>query len=193
MPENPKDAIYTNQFRPWMTNVCRVLAARRIPSRLGYPAIPDAWFTIKGRGRGSSVIGIYGGLAFLPQIWDTVVAQWENDRNRPLTLQARTAPERGRENLRISDRWHFFLPGFGGPYEKQYILHNEVDDVKAVRKRIVSLLKYSISADSFYEMHSLKVHLAAFWVPRYIPDADITVISRAGQGLSAAPAIWSAL
>ncbi|KAK3305630.1 uncharacterized protein B0T15DRAFT_379455, partial [Chaetomium strumarium] len=166
LPENPRDAVYSNQFWPWMTNVCRVLAAGRIPSRPGYPAIPDAWFTIKGRGRRGSVIGTYGGLAFLPQLWDTVVAQWEKDKLRPLTLEARTGPERGGENLHISDRWHFFVPGFGGPYEKQYILHEDVDNVMAVRQRIVGLLKASMSADGFSKMHSLEVHLpgAGFFI-----------------------------
>jgi hypothetical protein len=166
MPENPKDAIYTSQFGPWMANVCRVLAAGRIPSRPGYPAIPDAWFTIKGRGRGKNVTGTYGGLAFLPQLWDAVVAQWEKDRVQPLTLEARTAREEGREDLRISDRWHFFFPGFGGPYDKQYIVHEDVDNVKAVRLRIVGLLKSSMPADSFSKIGSLEVHLpgAGFFI-----------------------------
>ncbi|KAK4237536.1 hypothetical protein C8A03DRAFT_34516 [Achaetomium macrosporum] len=166
MPENPRDVIYTNQFGPWMTNVCRVLAAGQIPSRPGYPPIPDAWFTVKGRGRGNSVIGTYGGLAFLPKLWETLVARWENDRVGPVTLQARTAPEHGQDNLRISDRWHLFLPGYGGRYEKQYILHDEVDDVKSVRQRIVSLLKSSMSVDSFSKIHSLEVHLpgAGFFI-----------------------------
>ncbi|KAK4149934.1 hypothetical protein C8A00DRAFT_37465 [Chaetomidium leptoderma] len=161
MPENPRDAFYSNQHGPRMASICRVLAAGRLPNRPGYPAVPDAWFTIKdqGRGRGSKEIGTYGGLAFPPQLWDTVVAQWEKDKTAAITLEARTGRGEERENLSISDRWHLFLPGLSHPYEKQYILHDEVDDARLVRQALISLVKGSMSDKSFGKAQSLEVHL----------------------------------
>ncbi|AEO68194.1 uncharacterized protein THITE_2145404 [Thermothielavioides terrestris NRRL 8126] len=167
MPENPKDVVYTNQFGPWMAQVCRVLAAGRIPGRPGYPAIPDAWFTVESKDRESSAVGTYGGLAFLPQLWASIIAHWQKDKSTPVTLVARTPRT-------ISDRWHLFLPGLAHPYEKQYILHSEVDDVKTVRRRIVSLLKNSMSSDSYRRIRSLEVH---------VPGAGFFIVSEAAPEL----------
>ena len=160
MPWNPADVIYTNQYGPWVANICRVLAAGRIPGRPGYPAIPDAWFSVKGRGRGAKELGTYGGLASLPQLWDAIVSQWEKGKDLPVTLDAKTGPEHDKGGeLHITDRWHVFLPGLGRPYAKQFILHEKVGDVKAVRQWITSLVKDSMSAESFAKVHSLQIHL----------------------------------
>lgn len=160
MPENPRDAAFANQYGPWVANVCRVLAAGRIPGRPGCPAIPDAWFTLKGRGRGTTgVAGTYGGLCALPQLWDAIVSEWERDPSAMVTLEARTGPQHGKRQVRISDRWHLFLPGLDRPYEKQYILHSEVDDAECVRQRIMGLVKDSMSEESFAQISSLEVYL----------------------------------
>ena len=159
MPWNPADVIYSNQYGPWMENVCRVLAAGRIPKRPGYPAIPDAWFSVKGRGRAAKELGTYGGLAFLPQLWDAIVSQWEKSPDAPVILEAKTGPEHDRGELQITDRWHVFLPGLGRPYAKQFILHEKVVDVKLVRQWITTLVKDSMSAESFANLHSIQVHL----------------------------------
>ncbi|KAK3292893.1 uncharacterized protein B0H64DRAFT_464638 [Chaetomium fimeti] len=163
MPENPADAIYTNQYGPWMANVCRVLAAGRIPGRPGYPAVPDAWFTL-GRGLRNSEIGAYGGLVFPPQLWEAIVEKWENDQAAQVNLEAVTGPERDDGS---SNCWHFFLPGtsspyqtqYISPYEKQYIPHNEVGDVVVVRHRIMALVTRFMSAASIAAMQYLQVYL----------------------------------
>ena len=159
MPENPADVIYSNQYGPWVASLCRVLAAGRIPGRPGYPAIPDAWFSVKGRGRGAKELGTYGGLAFLPQLWDAIVVQWEKGLSIPVTLEAKTGPEHDGGELQLTDRWHVFFPGLGRPYAKQFILHEKVVDVKLVRQWITTLVKDSMSAESFSKVHSLHMHL----------------------------------
>jgi hypothetical protein len=183
MPENPGDVVYTNQSGPWMANVCRVLSAGRIPGRPGYPAIPDAWFTVPGQGRGSSAVGTYGGLAFLPQLWDTIVAKWEDDPAGQIRLEARTGPE---SETTISNRWHLFLPGVSRPYEKQYILHDEVDSVKSVRQAIVGLVKSSMSDASFSKIKSLEVHLPGAGFFLVLEGAPELVVSMTDKDLDAA-------
>lgn len=155
MPENPADVIYTNQYVPWMANVCRVLAAGRIPGRPGYPAIPDAWFTLRYP-PGDNEGGTYGGLAFPPPFWDAMVKAWEDDQIASTQLQARTGPG---SNDGTTDRWHLFFPGTTLPYEKQYILHSEVGNVQLVRQRIMDLLGRSMVSTGFSRIQAVEVYL----------------------------------
>lgn len=156
MPENPEDAAYTNQYGPWMTNVCRVLSAGRIRGRPGCPAVPDAWFTLKGREAGAENVGAYGGLAFPLPLWNMMVTKWKKDHTNPVTLEARSGTGSETES---SGHWHLFIPGVVSPYERQYIAHDELDNVQTVRQRILELLHDSMPNTSFTEMRSLEVHL----------------------------------
>lgn len=153
MPDNPADVAYANQYGPWMANVCRVLAAGRIPGRPGYPAIPDAWFTL-GSPPGNG-IGTYGGLAFPPQLWDAMVGLWEDEHTAPVKLEAVMGPE---SKHGTTNRWHLFLPGTVSPYEKQFILHSEVGDAKLVRQRIMKLVR-SMSPASFSLVQAIEIYL----------------------------------
>ncbi|KAH6847572.1 hypothetical protein B0I37DRAFT_325941 [Chaetomium sp. MPI-CAGE-AT-0009] len=177
MPENPADVIYTSQYGPWMANVCRVLAAGRIPGRPGYPAVPDAWFALD-RGLRNNTSGTYGGLAFPSQLWEAIVEEWEEDRTTQLKLEAVTGPE---NESGTSGRWHFFLPGTGSPYEKQYIPHKEVGNVKLVRQRIMSLVRRFMSAESFAVMQYLEVYLPGtrfFLDPADAPDVTVSMADK---------------
>ena len=176
MPENPVDVIYTNQYGPWMTNVCRVLTPGRIPGRPGYPAIPDAWFTISDPP--GNEIGTYGGLAFPPQLWDIMVELWEDDQTAPVKLEAVMGPE---SKDGTSNRWHLFLPGTSSPYEKQFILHSEVGDVKSVRQRIMELVRRSMSTASFSLIQSVEVYLPGpgfFLASTEGPELTVSVADR---------------
>jgi hypothetical protein len=155
MPEDPRAVLSISQYGPWMAHVCRILTLGRIPSRPGYPAVPDGWFTIKVRGQKPQEVGAYGGLAFPPQLWDMIVAHWEKNGAVGPTLEIRRGPARKPAK---SDRWHFFLPGVNLPYEKQYLLHDEADDVSAVRRRIMGLVKSSMSHRTFSQLQSLAIH-----------------------------------
>ncbi|GAB1317760.1 hypothetical protein MFIFM68171_07970 [Madurella fahalii] len=161
MPDNPTDVVYTNLYSKWMAHICRVLAAGRIPGRPGYPAIPDAWFSVADsvRNTGGHGIGTYGGLLFLPQSWSAVAHKWEVDKYSVLRLQARTGRKPRDHKGRISDRWHLFLPGVIGPYEKQYILHDEVGSVRVVQRTIMDLVRSSMSSESFSKLKSIEVYL----------------------------------
>jgi hypothetical protein len=163
MPENPRDVAYTNQYGDWMRHICRVLVPGKIPGRPGYPAIPDAWFSIREslRGQAAKNISTYGGLCFLPQLWELILDKWEKGRSQHLQLSATTAPESGTgaSGIRISDRWHLFLPGLARPYEKQYIPHQEVDNVQYVGDAIMSLIKESMSQKTFSKLKSLEVYM----------------------------------
>jgi hypothetical protein len=176
MPENPADVNYTNQYGPWMTNVCRVLTPGRIPGRPGYPAIPDAWFTL-GYPPGNG-IGTYGGLAFPPQLWDIMVELWEDDQTSPVKLEAVMGPE---SKDGTTNRWHLFLPGTGSPYEKQFILHSEVGDVKSVRQRIMELVRCSMSTASFSLVQSVEVYLPGagfFLASTETPELTVSVTDK---------------
>lgn len=153
MPENPRNAIYSNQYAPWMAHVCRVLTAGRIENRPGYTPVADAWITIRGRSRGANVIGTYGGMCFLPQLWDAVVSEWERDHNAVVTLEARTGHKAG------ADRWYILLPGLGRQYEGQYILHEEVDNIDVVRDRIMTLVETSMTDGAFTKLDGLELYL----------------------------------
>ncbi|AEO59805.1 hypothetical protein MYCTH_2308347 [Thermothelomyces thermophilus ATCC 42464] len=178
MPENPEDVVHTNEYGPWIASVCRVLAAGRIPGRPGYPAIPDAWFTVGGHGAGDQEIGTYGGQAFLPQLWDIVVAKWRDDPGSLLELKARTGPE---DEAKVSDRWHLFVPGLACPYEKQYVLHDEVDDVGLVRRRILDLVRCSASHESYSKLQSLEVYLPGTGFSLVTVEGPELVVSLTGR------------
>ncbi|KXX81055.1 hypothetical protein MMYC01_202774 [Madurella mycetomatis] len=161
MPDGPRDAAYANLYSKWMAHICRVLVVGRIPGRPGYPAIPDAWFSVADsiRGEGGHGMGTYGGLLFLSQSWGAIVHRWEIDKSSALHLQARTDPKFGDQKGRITDHWHLFLPGVAGPYERQYILHREEDSVRIARRTIIDLVRSSISPESFAKLQSVEVYL----------------------------------
>ncbi len=187
MPENPKDVILTEEYAPAMAHVCRVLAAGRIPGRPGYPAVPDAWFTVQGLGRGVEQVGSYGGLAFLPQLWDGIVKQWEKDPAAPLILEARTAA--GLDGKEVSDRWHIFLPGADCPYDKQYIPHYEAENAPGLQKRIMALLKSTMDGKSFAALQCVEFHLPGGGM--FIPTSKAgrrrgLVVSTTGKDLNTA-------
>ncbi|KAK4102395.1 hypothetical protein N658DRAFT_395566, partial [Parathielavia hyrcaniae] len=148
MPENPEDVIYYNMYGPWMEMVCRVLTPGRIANAPGYPAIPDAFFSVKERGRKARAC-TYGGIVFLPEQWESIVSQWKADPNARVTLEATVRSELGSPFHQISDRWHVFIPGAGLPYEKQYILHDEIEEPEVLEKRIINLVQRSVSKVNF--------------------------------------------
>lgn len=152
MPDNAGEVVDTNVFSQWMRHVCRVLAPGRIPGRPGYPAIPDAWFSVADSTQGGSPypVGTYGGLIFPSQSWHSIVERWETNKVFALRLQART---------RTNDCWHLFIPGASCPYEKQYIMHRELGDVQSVRRAIMDLVQSSMSPESFSQLKSLEIYL----------------------------------
>jgi hypothetical protein len=156
MPENPHRILYTNQYGPWMENVCRILTAGRIPGRPGRPAIPDAWFTVKDPSMAKG-IGTYGGLAFPPALWDLIVDQWLEDKSDVVTLEANTG---GKKQDEASNRWHMFLPGAGHLYKHQYILFDEVEDANTVMARVAHLVEASLTDEESYgRIAGLQVYL----------------------------------
>jgi hypothetical protein len=156
MPENPHSLFYTNQYGPWMENVCRVLTAGSITGRPGRPAVPDAWFTVKDQSRAKG-IGTYGGLAFPPALWDSIVDQWLKGDSDVVTLEAKTG---GKEQDGASNRWHVFLPGAGHPYKYQYVLLDEVEDANTVMKRVMHLVEASLThEESQGRIAGLQVYL----------------------------------
>ncbi|KAK4132731.1 hypothetical protein BT67DRAFT_450874 [Trichocladium antarcticum] len=156
MPQNPRDVVFANQYGPWMANVCRVLAAGRIPGRPGYPAVPDAWFTIKGESE-HSVLGSYGGLSFLPQLWEAIILEWEKKAGL-VTLEARTSALMGD----VSDRWHLHGVGCTSEYAASYIKHTDLDNPGKVVETMAGLVLDS------KKIVSLEL---------YLPGAGVSVVS----------------
>jgi hypothetical protein len=177
MPENPEDVVYTNDFAPWMASICRLLAPGRIEDCPGQPVVSDAFFTVKGQGRLSKLPGTYGGLAFLPELWDAIVDHWIKDKTAPLTLEATVRSELGLIDHQLSDRWHLFLPGAARPYEEQYIFHDEIDFPHLVQRKIMRLLRRSMSGKSFSKMGWLEVYLSGgeFFLAEESPEITIPV------------------
>jgi hypothetical protein len=132
MPQNPRKVIYSNQYGPWMAHVCRVLAAGRIPGRPGLPTVPDAVFTIKGQDPREDDFHSYGGLYFLPLLWDAIISEWERDKAGMVTLEART----GRGHKEDSHQWQFFRLDLMFGYGWTSIRHNDVDNIDKVYKTI---------------------------------------------------------
>jgi hypothetical protein len=177
MPVTPGYNTYTNMFGLWMKSVCRLLAPGRIENRPGQPPVPDAFFTVKGQGRRSKLPGTYGGLVFLPELWDAIVDHWRKDKTATLTLEATVRSELGLIDQQVSDRWHLFLPGAARPYEEQYIFHDEIDFPHVVQQKIMRLLKRSMSGKSFSKMSWLEVYLSGseYFLGEEAPDIAIPV------------------
>ncbi|KAK4217560.1 hypothetical protein QBC37DRAFT_369983 [Rhypophila decipiens] len=152
VPQNVSAVEYTNQYGPWMANICRVLAPGRIPGRPGRPAIPDAFIGVKNVPSHSQHIGSYGGLAFLPQLWHKIVRSWEKDPLKTVTLQALTT------NEGLSDRFFLFLPGDSAGYSyKNFIRHINASDPEVVGNLILQFVKDSMSAESYSQLTGVSV------------------------------------
>ncbi|KAM7194372.1 hypothetical protein V8F33_007260, partial [Rhypophila sp. PSN 637] len=152
VPQNVSTVEYTNQYGPWMANVCRVLAPGRIPGRPGRPAIPDAFICLKNYPSHNKHIGSYGGLAFLPLLWDSIVKSWEKDPLKTVTLQAITT------NEGFSDRFFLFLPGDSSGYGyKNFIRHTDASNPEVVESVILELVKHSMSAESYSQLTGVSV------------------------------------
>ncbi|KAM7221238.1 hypothetical protein V8F06_003413 [Rhypophila decipiens] len=152
VPQNVSAVEYTNQYGPWMANICRVLTPGRIPGRPGRPAIPDAFIGVKNVPSHSQHIGSYGGLAFLPQLWHKIVKSWEKDPLKTVTLQALTT------NEGLSDRFFLFLPGDSAGYGyKNFIRHINATDPEVVGNLILQFVKDSMSAESYSQLTGVSV------------------------------------
>ncbi|KAK3317779.1 hypothetical protein B0T19DRAFT_297554 [Cercophora scortea] len=103
MPHNAIDVGYSNYFAPWLARACRVLVVGHLPRRPGRPEVPDAFISAKFD---DAAVGSYGGLAFSPRIWRSMVQRYQADPQRPIVLRARRGGV-------FSDAISVFLPGGG--------------------------------------------------------------------------------
>lgn len=151
---------YSNFFGLWMARACRVLGAGRNAYRPGRPAVPDAFFALKGaENKGSS----YGGLSFTLDMWQEIMQRWEGDESQPITLVALTPASDGREGEdEVVDRWNLFVPGYSAPFDhrtQQYLLFLEASNLTVVHQRIRDLMRASLSASAFNQLDAVELYL----------------------------------
>lgn len=151
---------YSNFFGLWMARACRVLGAGRNAYRPGRPAVPDAFFALKGaENKGSS----YGGLSFTLDMWQEIMERWETDESEPITLVALTPAPDGMEGEdETVDRWNLFVPGYSAPFHHktpQHLLFLEVLNLTVVHQRIRDLMRASLSPAAFKQLDVVEVYL----------------------------------
>lgn len=151
---------YSNFFGLWMARACRVLGAGRNAYRPGRPAVPDAFFALKGaENKGSS----YGGLSFTLDMWQEIMERWETDESEPIALVALTPAPDGREGEdETVDRWNLFVPGYSAPFHHktpQHLLFLEVLNLTVVHQRIRDLMRASLSPAAFKQLDVVEVYL----------------------------------
>ncbi|KAK4172077.1 hypothetical protein QBC36DRAFT_197855 [Triangularia setosa] len=144
LPKNLKaSSFFTNQYGPWMQQICRVLVPGRIPDRPGRPAIPNALINVftGERDDGGEFIKtpvVYGGLAFNDSHWEKICGKLEEGPNSTISLQA-FAPEE--KKVQITDCWHIFFPGYYRWYESDeynwQLLHKELHLPAKVAERLL--------------------------------------------------------
>lgn len=148
---------WTNQYGPWMVQACRVLAAGQIPERPGQPEVPDAFFSLKDTSGQGPDLGTYGGLAFLPQLWEKMVESWKTNAKKTVVLNAIGAPW-------LSDRFFMFIPGNGAAYDhSHYILHAPLDEEDGspdyVGATILRFVQRSMTKANYSKLDVIEVHL----------------------------------
>ncbi|KAH6615810.1 hypothetical protein B0J18DRAFT_351327, partial [Chaetomium sp. MPI-SDFR-AT-0129] len=167
--------LFTNQYAPWVANLCRVLTPGRVILRPGRPAVPDAWFTMD-----ECTVGMYGGLVCPFAMWVEWAGQWSPSGPNEVELLVMAAPENA---TGVSDRWHLFMAGATGGYEDNYILHDEVESAARSHDRIVKLVEESISSVACERLDSIEVYLPGQRIALQGAGGDAPVLS---MGLSRA-------
>ncbi|KAJ4400970.1 hypothetical protein N0V85_005622, partial [Neurospora sp. IMI 360204] len=153
--------IHTNQFAPWMAQVCRVLCAGRIPNRPGQPFVPDAYIGVRVTsdpryGGNDNDYGTYGGLTFNFDQWTSILQAHKDSRNQPIVLRAWTS---GSPSGNI-DRWHMFVPGVSYQYSDNCaILHSEFKDSKLIHAKIRNMLESGLGLEQLQDLKHIEVHL----------------------------------
>jgi len=155
-PATASNMVYSNQYAPWMTQVCRVLAAGRIPQRPGQPAIPNAFIGLKGTSTEEPSDATYGGLVFLPQLWDKIVESWKANPKKTVVLEASGSPG-------LSDRFFLFLPGDSRQYHPDvHIPHASLDENwigASAAYKMLSFVKAPMSKTIQSKLDEINVYL----------------------------------
>ncbi|KAK4159441.1 hypothetical protein QBC43DRAFT_181942, partial [Cladorrhinum sp. PSN259] len=199
-PENPRTSSWTNQYGGYMTQIARVLTPGRIPNRPGQPATPDAFFGLEDSPNKAVT---YGGLSFVPKLWDEIVGKWEENNDAVIYLKAHGYKDKkssasSSEKIKVSDRWHLYLPGLALPYtakldiqtKGQYILHSELGNITSVQDKLLGLLSnFSSTSAVDRQIKALEVYLpgTGFLFPSTGPtDLVINLESREEEDLDLA-------